>query len=134
MGITLTYVPHAWKIHPIPTPEKVIPEKVIPESVAVSVVSPIPPISPISPIPPIPPVLPPAAAPEVVPAPIANSPVTLPGEVSGEDVCERVPIRMSSDDESVQIIKFDNLQFYILVGLFALYIVVVAMKSNSMYL
>ena len=119
MGITLTYVPHAWKIHPIPTPEKVIPEKVIPEPAALSIPAAAP------------------AIPEVVPAPIApfaNSPVTLPGEVDSKDVCERVPIRMSSDDENVQIIKFDNLQFYILVGLFALYIVVVAMKSNSMYL
>jgi len=131
MGITLTYVPHAWKIHPIPIPEKVIPEKVIPEKVIPESVA----VTAISPISPIPAATP--AIPEVVPAPIAprvNSPVTLPGEVSGEDVCERVPIRMSSDNESVQIIKFDNLQFYILVGLFALYIVVVAMKSNSMYL
>jgi hypothetical protein len=107
MGITLTYVPQAWKISPVAKIVEVpveVPVEVIPIAV--------PPSAPLS-------VAPQISTP-VFPAP-------------ADDVCEsRSPIRMSSED--AQIIKFDNLQFYILVGLFALYILVVAMKSNTMYL
>lgn len=120
MTITLTYVPRAWK------------NSVVASSVPIEVQTVEPPVeTDRAPEPKEPKVAEPKA-PEVV-EPKAPEVPEVPAPVFTE-VCEtKSPIRMSSE-EDVQIIKFDNLQFYILVGLFSLYILVVMLKSNSPYL